>query len=99
MTEGNDKTTPSYPQCVDSRPVDRPGWEALVRTADENSRRDRKTKLGNKGAWRAKNRGKLGEQSIRLPPINAGNLAHRRPLWGELPYPQTRPSDARQNDT
>ncbi len=35
MTEGNDKTTPSYPQCVDSRPVDRPGWEALVRTADE----------------------------------------------------------------
>ena len=85
MTEGNDKTTPSYPQCVDSRPVDRPGWETLVRTADEDSRRDRKTKLGNKGTWREKTGATSGSGRYGFQQINAGNLARWGSLWSEAP--------------
>src|SRR6478609_4585838 len=44
----NDRRAPSYPQSVDSRPMDRPGGVLPVRTAGVTSRRDRKTKLGNK---------------------------------------------------
>src|SRR5690606_21260293 len=82
MTGGNDKTTPSYPQRVDSRPEDRPGWDSPVRTAGENSRRDRKTKLGNKGAWRGRRWDEGGRNQCGFSKNSALKLGPAPPVQG-----------------